>query len=198
MALADILEELRRDGRAEIERIVDERDRTVAAIAERARADAEAAERAAARSRDQAITFEVEVVRNRAALGVERRLQEAREVLYAEIVGRARDRLSRLRDDPAYPAVVDALVAECATALGEVESVMADRRDVDVVAAAVAGRGIEAAVEPTLDTWGGIEARDGKGAFVRNTLEERLERVDAELRRQVGDLVPGLRGTQGP
>lgn len=194
MPLADILSALQRDGEAEVATITAARDQTVSEIGRQAGEAAKEAEAAAATSRDVALGSEMEVIRNRATLHVERRLHETREVIFKEILGRAQDRLGRLRGDPAYPEILDALVAECLAFLGEVEVVMTDPRDVDLVRAAMARHEFEAKVEPSLDVWGGVIATDGKGVFVRNTLEERLGRAEPELRRRIGDQVPGLRG----
>ena len=194
MALADVLSALQRDGDEEIAEVIAERDHTVSQIGREARELAKETEFAAATSRDAALAFEAEVIRHRAALHVERRLQEAREVIFQEILGRAQDRLSRYRRDASYPAILNALVAECLDFLDETEVVMADLLDVDLVKAALAQRDTEAKVEPSLEAWGGVVASDGKGVFVRNTIEARLGRAEVELRRQIGDQVPGLRG----
>jgi vacuolar-type H+-ATPase subunit E/Vma4 len=198
VALADILSALQRDGDEEVARIVATRDETTSEIVRQARQAAKDAEAAAATSRDAAIALETEVILHRAVLHVERRLQEAREVIFKEILGRAQDRFSRQRSDPAYPRIVDALVAECVDFLGRAEAVMADPRDTDVVGEVLERRGVDAKLEPTLETWGGVVATDGKGVFVRNTLEERLGRAEIALRRDIGDLVPGLRGGTEP
>jgi len=196
--LADILSALQRDGDAEVANITAARDQAVSEIGREAKEIAEGSEADAATSRDAALGMEMEVIRNRATLHVERRLSEAREVIFKEILGRAQDRLGRLRGDPSYPAIQDALVAECLAFLGEVEVVMTDPHDVDLVRAALARHEVEAKVEASLEAWGGVIATDGKGVFVRNTLEERLGRAEAELRRRIGDQVPSLRGGTEP
>ncbi len=194
MALADILAALRDDGDAEVARIAADRDEAVAAIMRAAREEAGQAESAAAAARDAALAADADVIRHRAALHVERRLQEAREAVFQDVLGRARDRLSRLRQEPHYAATLDALLGECLDFLGGARVVMVDERDADLVHAALARRGIEAGVDPSLPCWGGLVAGDGRGGFVRNTLEDRLGRAEAELRRTIARLVPGLGG----
>ena len=193
MALADVLSELQREGDEEIARIVAERDASVAAILDRARHDADDAAASAAASRHDALARDADVIRHRAELAVERRLREAAEVIVQDILGRAEDRLSHHRSEPGYPATLDALVAECVEFLGTVRVVMADERDAELVREIVDRRGLDADVLPSLATWGGIDAGDGQGAFVRNTLEERLGRAEAALRHRIGDMIPGLR-----
>ncbi len=194
MALADILAALRDDGDAEVARIAAARDEAVAAIMRAAREEAQEAEAAATASRDAALAADAGVIRHRAALHVERRLQEARETLFQEVIGRARDRMSRLRHEPGYAAALDALLGECLDFLGEAQVVMVDDRDAALVKAALARRGSAASVEPSVDCWGGLVAGDGRGGWVRNTLEDRLGSAEAELRRTIAGMVPGLRG----
>jgi len=129
---------------------------------------------------------------------VERRLQEAREGVFQEILGVAKDRLSRYRSDPGYPATLAVLVEECSTFLGTIGVVMADPRDEELVEKIFSDLG-PTDFQFSLECWGGIVAHDGKGVYVRNTLEDRLRRAEPDLRRQVGQLVPGLvdRGQSG-
>ncbi len=193
MALAEILSALRKEGEEEVARITEERDTAVAAIMRSAREQAKQAEATEATSRDTALAREADVIRHRADLHVERRLQEAREAVFQEILGRAKDRLSRYRRDPEYPATLEALLAECQAFLGQIAVVMADPRDTALVEPLL-GSDHPAQLEPTLECWGGVVAHDGKGVFVRNTLEERLGRAEADLRQQIGEMVPGLGG----
>ncbi len=193
MALVEILSALRREGDEEVARITAERDMAVAAVMRSAREQAKQVEATAATARDGARTNEADVMRHRADLHVERRLQEAREAVFQEILGRAKDRLSRYRRDPEYPATLEALLEECLTFLGTIEVVIADQRDAELVESMLS-RLDPAQLQPTLECWGGVVAHDGKGVFVRNTLEARLGRAEADLRRQIGDLVPGLDG----
>jgi vacuolar-type H+-ATPase subunit E/Vma4 len=197
MALAEILDALRREGDEEIARITAEREATVGELMQSARPRAKQEEAVAATGRDEALAREADVIAHRAELHVERRLQEAREAVFQEILGRAEDRLSRLRADPGYPATLEALLDECRTFLGTVKVVLVDPRDVGLVESILDRTG-PAELEPSLECWGGIVAHDGKGVFVRNTLEERLGRAEAELRKRVSELVPGLGGRSGP
>jgi vacuolar-type H+-ATPase subunit E/Vma4 len=191
MALAEILAALWAEGDDEIARLTADRDATVARLIESAREEAKEVEAGAARARDEALSNDAGVVRHRAELHVERRLQEAREALFQEILGLARDRLSRYRNDAGYPATFAALLHECATFLGKIHVVMVDPRDKELAEDVLADLG-SAELQPSLECWGGVVAHDGKGVFVRNTFEDRLERAEADLRREVGQLVPGL------
>ena len=197
MALQEILESLRRDGEAEVARIAREHDEAVAAILHAAREEAKRAETEATTARDEALEFEAAIIRHRAELHVERRLQEAQEAVFQEVLGRAKDRLSRFRNDPAYPATLQRLLDECRAFLGQVAGVSIDPRD-EALKSVIGERLGSVAVDTGLDSWGGVVADDGRGVFVRNTFEARLTRAEAELRRQIGELVPGLGGRAEP
>ncbi len=191
MALAEILEALRREGDEEMARITAAGDAAVADLMQSARRQAKQAEALEATARDDALSSDADVIRHRAELHVERRLQEAREAVFQEILGVAKDRLARYRSDPGYPACLAALVRECSAFLGTLEVVMADPRDEVLVEKILSDTGF-AEVEFSLESWGGIVAHDGKGVYVRNTIEDRLRYAEPELRRQIGQLVPGL------
>ncbi len=194
MALAEILAALRHEAEHEVARIGAERDASVAETMSFAHREAERAEAEAASGREALLATEAEVVRNRAALHVERRLQEEREAIYREILRRAGEQLSRHRDEPSYSGTLRALLSECFDAMPDAEVVMASERDVPLVAELLAGLEVNAEVEGSLNTWGGVDVRSSGGGFVRNTLEERLARSGARLRRRIGDVVTELRG----
>ena len=198
MALAEILAALRSEGEEEIARITAERDAAVADLTQTGREQARQAEAAAATARDESLSQDAAVIRHRAELHVARRLQEAREAVFQEILGLARDRLSRHRSDPTYPATLAVLARECSEFLGAIDAVVADPRDEELVEKILSDLG-PADLLFSLECWGGIVAHDGKGVTVRNTLEDRLRRAEPDLRRQIGQLVPGLveRGGMG-
>lgn len=191
MALAEILEALRGEGDQEIARISAESDAAVADLMQSARREAKQAEAMAATARDDALCNDADVIRHRAELHVERRLQKAREEVFQEILAVAKDRLARYRSGPEYPACLATLVTECSAFLGTLEVVMADPRDEVLVEKILSDAGL-AEVQFSLECWGGIVAHDGKGGYVRNTIEDRLRRAEPDLRRQIGQLVPGL------
>ena len=198
MALAEILAALRSEGDEEIARIAAESDAAVADLTRTARDQARRAEAEAATARDVSLSKDAAVIRHRAELHVARRLQEAREAVFQEILGLARDRLSRYRSDPAYPATLAVLAKECSAFLGTVDVVIADPRDEELVQKIFSDLG-PTEFDFSLECWGGIVAHDGKGIFVRNTLEDRLRRAEPDLRRHIGQVVPGLveRGDTG-
>jgi vacuolar-type H+-ATPase subunit E/Vma4 len=193
VGLEDILATLNRESADEVAQVSAHAEAAVTEIMKTAHEEAARVERAAASARDVRLAAEAEVVRSHALLNVDRRLRETREALYQEVLSRARDRLARHRRDAGYRVTLRALLSECLAFLPEGSVVRTDPRDVDLVRELLHDLELAAEVEPSLDTWGGIEMGDGSGAAVRNTLEQRFDRASAELRRRVGDLVPGLR-----
>jgi vacuolar-type H+-ATPase subunit E/Vma4 len=109
-------------------------------------------------------------------------LRSARARAYDETLDAVRVRLAALRDDPSYPRVLAALVAECRSTLAEGHILRVDPRDEPLV------RGVDhdLTVEHSLSTWGGCELDDGQGRVARNTLEQRLAVAEPELRRLLG------------
>lgn len=194
MALAEILSAIREEAEATVEEVQRASGVSVAEILRQAREEASRVEHESSTSLDARLEAESEVILNRADLHVQRRLQVAREAIYQEILGRARDRLAAHRRDERYTATLRSLLAECVDFSPSVDRVLVDPRDVEFIRTALDALGLEADVEPALQTWGGMEATDGRGVFVRNTLEARLARATNTLRQRVGDLVPGLRG----
>lgn len=193
MALEDILEAFREETAEEIRRIEQGAEAEIGSVMKTAYEEAESVERAAASALDARLAAESEVVKSRAVLNMERRLREARESLYQEVLSRARDRLARHRRSPEYRDTLHALLGECAAFLPDGSVIHADDRDVDLVREVASDLVPSAEIDPSLSTWGGVELTNGRGALVRNTLEARFDRAGAELRRRVGDIVPGLR-----
>lgn len=193
MGLEDILAALREESAEEVEQITGRAEAEAARILKEARERAEKAERLAASSRDAKLTADSEVVLSRASLNVERRLRDTSEGIYQKVLSRAADRLEQHRHTDDYPATLRALLDECLAFLPEARIVRCDPRDVEILEPLVARLRPPADLEPVLESWGGLELSDGRGSLVRNTLDRRFDRADAELRKRVGDLVPGLR-----
>ncbi len=144
------------------------------------------------RRRDAEVVAERVV--NRARLDAERGIRAAREGLYAEAVEAAVSRLARLRDEPGYPDVLAALLAEADAAFppGTAGTVVhVDPRDAALAGELAGGRPVLA----DLETAGGVDVDDGAGRRVRNTVETRLGRADGEIRRRALAVLPELGGT---
>ena len=174
MALADLLRVIEAD-----------------AAAERARADREAAAEAAAivapalAREAAALSAELAAAPEPAARAdAERTRALARLDAAAQCAARARRRSppcsrasvpSSPRCAPAGPIpALPALLAESRAALPGGAELRVDPRDLDLATALAGGL----RVDPTLDTWGGVELAGDDGRTIRNTLEERLANAE--------------------
>lgn len=198
MAIADILEAIRAEADAEIERLAREADADAAARradaeAEAARIEREEIERALARARREAAAIE-----HRASLSAHRSFAAGREGVYRDLVDALRGRLAGLRASPSWPDVLAALLAEALSEVPDARRVRVDARDVERARAALAGRGDGAPPELAGDlppeALGGCVVDDGRGRRVANTLSSRLERADPWLRRAFAARVEGEGG----
>jgi V/A-type H+-transporting ATPase subunit E len=178
MALEDLLEAIESEADADRARAADEAAAAAAAVVEDARRDAGALEAAltdagAAEGR-RAAAHE----RALAHLDAAATIRSAREEAFVSLVSGIRAELAAVRETSAYSELFQALVAESRAALPGAWELHVDPRDADL-AADVAP---DLRVEPTLDSWGGVELASDDGRTVRNTLEERLANAELLLR----------------
>jgi vacuolar-type H+-ATPase subunit E/Vma4 len=181
MALDDLLRAIQADADADRARAADDAAAAAADVIERARRDANALETEladagvaqghAAAARERAL----------ARLDAAASIRSARENAFVSLVSGIRAELAAVRDTPAYPELFHALVAESRAALPSAVVLRVDPRDVDLASGVAYG----IRVEPTLDSWGGVELASDDGRTVRNTLEERLANAELLLRQRL-------------
>jgi vacuolar-type H+-ATPase subunit E/Vma4 len=181
MALADLLRVIETEADADRARAEGETAAAAARIVERARRDADALETdladAGAAEGRAAAAHERALARLDAAATI----RSAREEAFVSLLTGIRAQLAAVRETGAYPKLFHALVAESRAALPAASELRVDPRDADL-AGGVAG-GLR--VEPTLDTWGGVELASDDGRVVRDTLEERLANAELLLRERL-------------
>ena len=73
---------------------------------------------------------------------------------------------------------------------------LVDPRDEDLARRTVAELGTDIAVEPALETWGGVVGDGGDGCLARNTLEERLANAEPALRLVLARIAPAAADTR--
>jgi vacuolar-type H+-ATPase subunit E/Vma4 len=182
MSLPGILAALDAESESEIKRIAERAAITIARI----KADAENEAQAIRERHYQAIQLPLQAERtrrlNRARIEQVRAKSRAREALFTNALHGARLRLEQLRAEPHYADMLRALVAESLAQLNGDAIVHADPRDEPLLRAMYP----QARFEFDLQTWGGVVAHtlDGRIVVV-NTLEARLEQVQATLRQEV-------------
>jgi vacuolar-type H+-ATPase subunit E/Vma4 len=178
VALADLLRAIEADAEAERARADRETALEAAAIIERTRRDANSLAATLAAVAEAEAAAEAERTRALARLDATNVLRAAREEAFASLLAGVRVELAELRATSAYPVLFRALLAESRAALPNASELHVDRRDVDL--AKPLARGLH--VEPTLDTWGGVELASDDGRRIRNTVEERLANGELLLR----------------
>lgn len=194
MPLADILEAIRKEADAEIERIETEASEQVAGIRRRVEDEAAAEEESRARGRDEAAERERARIVNQAGLEQERRLRQVREEMYLEAHGRMEKRLAGIRDGDGYRQVVASLLEEARGALPAASRVTVAAADQDLVSSLVAERNEEFDVGVGEIELGGLRLETDDGRVVDNTFESRIRKADPHLRQLAWRLVPALEG----
>ncbi len=133
---------------------------------------------------------------HRARLEATRIIGEAEQAVVALALEEAREYLARVRDDPAYPARLRALVNEALDALrgsllaGERPCLQADPRDRAVLEQIIGEMNDEVTLTFALESWGGVRAASpGEQVLVDNTLEARLIRATPWLQRSLPALL---------
>jgi vacuolar-type H+-ATPase subunit E/Vma4 len=186
MSLERILDALTAEGQAEISRIEQEAEERACSILNQAETEA-------IQIRDEhmtAIRPHIESGRaqriNAARLAAQRMVLEARESLVQAAFDTAAEELASIRESSAYPAVLEAQINEVFGELGTSARFVVDPRDTGLVQKVLDRRGLDCAVEPTLDTWGGVVGYSHDGRLtVDNRLETRLEQAQHRLRGEV-------------
>lgn len=197
MALEKLLASLETEAAAEAAQLEAETEQEAARILEGARAEALALAEQVARSGEEELRQEAEQRRAAARLEAAAALREARERAFQEFLAEVRARLADLRGLPGYPATLRALVRESLAALPTAATVRVDPRDEALVRELLDELGTEAEVSTTLESAGGVELATADGRTARNTIEERLENAEQELRLLFGELLAGRAG-EGP
>ena len=183
MALADLLHAIESEADADRARAADEAAAAAAAVVEDARRDAEALEAELTRAGAAEGRRVAAHARALARLDAAATIRSAREEAFVSLLSGIRAELAAVRETSAYPVLFQALVAESRAALPGAWELHIDPRDADLAGGVPYGL----RVEPTLDTWGGVELASEDGRTVRNTLEERLANAELLLRQRLAE-----------
>lgn len=180
MALADLLRAIEADAAAERARADRETAAEATAIVERAREQAGVLEAELAAAPETQAREEAEQALALARLDVSGAAASARDEAFVSVVTGVRAELAGLRETGAYPDLFRALLVEARAALPAARDLRVDRRDLELATPLAGGLRLD----PTLETWGGVELVSDDGRTVRNTVEERLANAELLLRRR--------------
>src|SRR4029078_1094580 len=97
--------------------------------------------------------------------------REEHEACVATLQAALRRRLETLREREEYPSVLRALVEESLAAIPSPSVLRVDPRDIELARDIVRDLDVRLDLEPDLDTLGGVEAVDGNGLTVHDTVE---------------------------
>lgn len=193
MGLEVILEKIRASGDAQIQEIERNAQSQVNEILAQARMEGYQIEEDTSEFTSAPAAAERARILHRARLEALRIVGDVREDLVETAINRACERLTSVRNYPAYPAVLRTLTQEALTelALGRAGTaeLLADPRDETLVKKIIDELKLNLQVSYELNCWGGliIKSEDGR-VVVINTLESRLEHATAFLRRHLAAL----------
>ncbi|MDH3294348.1 MAG: V-type ATP synthase subunit E family protein [Acidimicrobiia bacterium] len=188
MALDGILATIGSDGDSVVRELEDTATRRVAALADKARAEAIRVEQETAASRNRIAEQEAARLVDRARLEARRASLDAVETAYQEALADLRIRLSSLRGAGSYPVILARLLDEGLSLLPDATGVDVDPADVELMGSLLAERGrSEVEVVTTSSRSGGLDLLAADGRLLRNTFESRLGRADRQLRQLVAE-----------
>jgi V/A-type H+-transporting ATPase subunit E len=193
MGLDVILEKIRASGDEQIEEIERNTQSQVNEILAQARMEAHQIEEESRQLSSAPAAAERARILHRARLEALRIVGDVRENLVDTAIHRARERLTSIRNDACYPAVLRMLAQEAMKelAIGESGSaeVLTDPRDETLMKKIIDGLQLNLRVSYALNCCGGLIAKSEDGrVVVIDTFESRLERATAFLRRYLASL----------
>jgi V/A-type H+/Na+-transporting ATPase subunit E len=189
MALKDLLAALEADAAAETERLRAEAGAEALRIVESAQLEARAREEQAVQADEAELRRELARRRSEVRLAAAAMLRGEHEACVATLQAALRRRLETVRESEAYPAVLRALIEESLAAIPSASLLRVDPRDLELARGIVSDLDVRLDLKPELVTIGGVEAVDGDGLTVRDTLEERLRNAEAALRVLASELL---------
>jgi vacuolar-type H+-ATPase subunit E/Vma4 len=189
MSLKAILDAIHASAQVQIDEIEKRADTSVGEILANARLEAQKIREESCASVAAPAAQERARILHRARQEALRIVGTEREALIDTSLDQIRARLSGIRSDTVYPAVLDKLAREVIAELGESAEdvgkalIEADPRDEGLFKAILPNLGIDPAIHFELDSWGGliVKSEDSR-VVVINTLEARLQRAIAYLR----------------
>lgn len=181
MALADILTAIRRDAEAEIAVAEAEARADMGALLLQAATDGARAEAEVASQRDRELGVAIALIAGEARLAAARTLRIAREQLFRAVLVQVHGRVEALRGEACFASVTAHLLAEGLALMPDPSVVRTDPRDRCLVVGVLDRIGVEAEVDPSLVSAGGLQLVNDTGV-VDNTFEQRLANAEPYLR----------------
>jgi len=192
----EICEQIREDGKREVDSILDKAGRTADGIMEKARTEGEKAAQEIMKDAEAKAQAIKKKILSSVALEAKREKLRLREELFEEVISLVKEKLARLRESKRYPEVLARLALEAIEALGRNEvTVYADRRDIelvrDEVVPAIIGKVKEKGIAVDSITVSELERQvlgglmvgaTGGNVIYDNTFESRIYRMENDIR----------------
>jgi V/A-type H+/Na+-transporting ATPase subunit E len=193
MSLQVILEKIRASGAVQVQEIEETTQSQVSETLAQAGMEARQIEEDSRAIASAPAIAERARIFHRARLESLRIVGDVREDMVDTAITRTRERLASLRADLSYPTVLRKLTEEALTELASGSAgktqLLADPRDRSLLKNILDDLRLDLPVSYELNCWGGLTAKSEDGrVVVINTLESRLERATAFLRRHLAAL----------
>ncbi len=190
MALEDIFRALEEQGREESDEILRNAREQAQAISDEATdyADKLRADRVA--DAEQATRLKAAKSLNKARLESKKRVAAVKEAAVEAVIEAARDELGSLRGAKDYAAMFRALTEEAIAGVDGDITLLVDPADEELARSTIKELGVDAGLQTTLSTRGGVVvAAYGGKVMRRNTFEDRLEKVAGITQADVAEIL---------
>jgi vacuolar-type H+-ATPase subunit E/Vma4 len=178
MAIEDILKALDEQADADCEAVLEEARQHAALILEEGGREAQQIRDGYARQAEHAATLEASKKVNSARLESKMTVSSVKGDAVVAVFDDAAAQLAQIRSKDGYSALFAKLAAEALTGLSGHVRILVAAADKDLAVQAAGAAGVDAEVDATLDTAGGLVVEASGGRIVRrNTLEDRLDRT---------------------
>jgi vacuolar-type H+-ATPase subunit E/Vma4 len=192
MAAEEIITAIDEEADENVRAIIGEAQKRAGVLRDQAEARAAAERDRLAHARDDESDEAAARVLNRARLEADRTLRSAQDALFREALDLTRQRLAGLRQWDEYDAVFSRLLDEGLSALKGADRVEVAPADSERARMAGHEKGIDLAVDATVESAGGMRLSTSDGRAFDNLLESRLLRAEPWLRSLAITICPEL------
>ncbi|MHC1565760.1 MAG: V-type ATP synthase subunit E [Candidatus Syntropharchaeales archaeon] len=188
MGADEIIKKIDERASAEVDKIIQDANTRREKILDEARREAEHKKQVILERGEKEAILEKQRILADAKLKARRLRWDAQEDLVSQVLDAARNKVSKVRDDPKYGDILKVLIQEAASSIGEdeLEVLLADGDSVDLEQ--ISGElGIKLSLsDKKIGGMGGVIVRTRDGRIeVDNTFERRMERFTELLRTEI-------------
>ena len=190
MALDDIYRALEEQAESDIQDVQQDADDRAEAILEDAKDEAERIRTQLTEEAEKETRARASQSVNAVRLETKKRVAAVKQEAVVDVFGQARERLAETRAAANYDKLFRSLAEESVQGLTDEIEVHVASADEDLAKRTLADLGIDAAVHGDSDISGGLIVSTGGGRIMRrNTLEERLYKVEQMIQADVAEIL---------